>query len=99
MFLVAVWCVWFLVMGCDMKLFTEADVVHGRICAGRADLVEALTPWQRRGLQQTRSGYGAKLNTGLKINYGGKLRRLYATCYSNVASVWFCVKGVKIHVS
>lgn len=55
--------------------------------------------WMKRGLQQTATGYGRKLNTGRKIAYNGREYRLYATCYSNNASVWFTVQGKKIYVS
>ncbi len=87
-----------------MKAFTQADIVnHGggyqRIYADSADLVDSQPDWMKRGLQQTASGYGKQLNTGRKINFNGKLYRLYATCFSNVASIWFTVRGTKIYVS
>ena len=87
-----------------MREFTSEDVryhsgSYGRIYADVADLVYAPLPWQRAGLQQTASGYGGKLTTDKKIHYCGRLYRLYATCYSNAASVWFTVKGVRIYVS
>ena len=81
------------------KLFTQADVVNGRIFADGADLIEAPMWWHLRGLTQTATGYGRKLNTGRKINFNGRAYRLYATCFSNNASVWFTVRGVKISVS
>lgn len=84
-----------------MKLFTEADVRDGqfpRILTVREELVYDPPEWMKRGLQQTASGYGKRLNTGLKINYCGKLYRIYATCFSNVASCWFTVRGRKIYV-
>src|SRR5437868_7714124 len=87
--------------GWTVKEFTSKDVryhpgSYGRIYADPGDLVNCPLPWQRAGLQQTASGYGARLTTDKKINYGGRLYRLYATCYSNAASVWFTVKGVRI---
>jgi len=44
--------------------FTQVDIVdHGdgyrRIYADASELVYAPLPWQRAGLQQTTSGYGA----------------------------------------
>lgn len=82
------------------KSFTTADIVNGRIyIEGDFELVFAPLPWQERGLVQTRSGYGSKLTTQRKINFNGKLYRIYATCYSNVASNWFTVKGQKIFVA
>ncbi len=88
-----------------MKLFTDSDVEQhgaidnaGQICCHRSELVSAPTAWQKRGLQQTASGYGSKLNSGLKINFNGKLYRLYITIWSNAGSTWFTAKGRKIFV-
>lgn len=75
------------------------DSDYPRIYCDREDLTYNPPDWMRRGLQQTRSGYGNKLNTGLSINFNGKLYRLYSTCYSNAGSVWFTVKGKRIYVS
>lgn len=63
------------------------------------DLVDCPLWWQERGLQQTASGYGGRLTSNYKINYQGKLRRIYHSCFGNASSAWFMVKGVKIHVS
>lgn len=89
-----------------MKEFTEADVRdHGCIAGAgslvsvHGDLVDSPLDWQKRGLQQTASGYGARLTTSWKINFNGKLFRLYATCYGNAASVWFKAKGRTIYVA
>lgn len=50
--------------------------------------------WQRLGLQQTASGYGRKLTTPYLLDTGdGKQRRVYAICYSNVASHYVLIKG------
>ena len=90
-----------------MKHFTDADVVeHGRIAkAGRLtldrypeDLCARPLPWQRRGLQQTASGYGAKLTSQYKLSFNGKLYRIYHSCYGNASSAWFVAKGRKIFV-
>lgn len=54
--------------------------------------------WQKRGLQQTSTGYGSKLTSRYMINFEGKLRRIYQTCYSNVASSWFTYQGKRIYV-
>jgi len=87
-----------------MRQFTDADVVqHGngyeRIYADRADLVVDEPAWMKRGLTQTASGYGKKLNSGLKIHFNGRLYRLYTTIYSNNGITWFTAKGRKICVS
>lgn len=88
-----------------MKKFTLNDVEqHGAIAnagllyADRTELVNAPLDWQKAGLTQTASGYGAKLTTHNKIHFEGKLFRLYATCYGNSASVWFKFKGQTIFV-
>lgn len=81
-----------------MKEFTGDDVSNGRIFADRSELIFAPLEWQKRGLQETASGYGSRLNTGMKIRFDGRDYRLYATCFSNVSSVWFTVRGRKIYV-
>lgn len=83
-----------------MKMFTTADVTQNPgmypcICAETSELVVDPPAWMKAGLTQTASGYGAKLNSGLKINFNGCLYRIYHTCYSNVGSAWFMAKGVK----
>lgn len=89
-----------------MKLFTDNDVTpHGAVAgagslyADRSELVTDMLPWQKRGLQETATGYGAKLTTSLKINFNGKLYRIYCTCYGNSGLCWFKVKGRKIFVN
>lgn len=86
-----------------VREFTEVDVVrhtnYPRIYADRAELIDAPTAWQKMGLQQTATGYGNKLNSGLKIRYCGRDYRIYTTCYSNAGSSWFRAKGEKIYVS
>lgn len=81
-----------------MKVFTADDVRNGRIPVDIGDLVYSPLSWQLRGLQQTNSGYGAKLTSFHKINYNGRLYRLYQTCYGNCASSWFRCRGRKIFV-
>ena len=92
-----------------MKNFTDADVQHpfsatsslancGKINAESSDLVDAPLDWQKRGLQQTASGYGRKLTNSKKISFNGRLYRLYTTIFSNSGSTWFTVKGKKIFV-
>lgn len=84
-----------------MRQFTEADVRDDRIYVGDAsyDLVFDPPEWMEQGLQETATGYGNRLNTGRKISFNGKLFRLYATCYSNVTSVYFTTRGRRIFVS
>lgn len=85
------------------KHFLMSDVCReGRfptIYADRSELVMCQLPWQKRGLQQTASGYGAKLTSSFKIDFEGKLYRLYHTCYGNASSCWFTRKGERIYVN
>lgn len=54
-----------------------------------------LTDWQRRGLQQTSTGYGRKLNSGYMLRIHGVKReyRVYAVCFSNAASYYIIRQG------
>ena len=82
-----------------MKNFTEADVLRETISVNYPDdLVLAQLDWQKRGLQETASGYGSKLTGSYKISFNGKLHRIYHTCYSNSSSPWFKTKGRTIYV-
>lgn len=85
-----------------MRVFTENDVDkmgdYHRIFAEQSDLVEDRPEWMKRGLQETASGYGSRLNSGLKINFEGRLYRIYVTIYGNSGSSWFKVRGRKIFV-
>ena len=65
---------------------------------GQEDLVAYPLDWQKRGLQETASGYGKKLTTRYKVKYQGRMRRVYAVCYSNVASYYIFVKGEKLYL-
>lgn len=84
------------------KAFTTADVeergAYARISAEPHELVRDEPEWMRLGLVETATGYGRRLNTGRKIDYNGRHYRLYATCFSNNASIWFKVKGRIIYV-
>lgn len=85
----------------DIRDFSAADIVDGqfpRIYCDRSELVSAPLWYHLQGLQQTSSGYGAKLVTSLKICFEGRLYRVYCTCYGNNGSSWFMVKGRKIYV-
>lgn len=87
-----------------MKQFTDADVLpssafDGWIQADRSELVDAPMWYHKQGLQQTASGYGRKLNSGLKIHFNGKLYRIYVTIFSNAGTSWFTAKGKRYSVS
>jgi hypothetical protein len=51
------------------------------------------TEWQKAGLQETATGYGSRLNSGFKVHYAGRMRRVYIVCHSNVGSMYVMVKG------
>lgn len=55
-------------------------------------------PWRVAQLQQTASGYGAKLTSTRKIRIVGesRWRRVYITCYSNAGSAWVVVNGKRL---
>jgi hypothetical protein len=62
------------------------------------DFIDAPMWYHNKGLLQTATGYGSKLNTGKKALVGDKAYRVYATCFSNCASLYIIIKGVKIYV-
>ena len=63
------------------------------VAADNVDLIESPLEWQKRGLRQTATGYGSKLTTHYKVPFNGKQYRVYATCFSNCATLWFTVNG------
>ncbi len=62
------------------------------------DFIQCFLWWHKAGLQQTASGYGRKLTTVHKILYQKRLYRVYAICYSNVASLYIIVKNEKLFI-
>jgi hypothetical protein len=66
---------------------------HGK--DGEVTLERHPLPWQEQGLQETASGYGAKLTTVWKARFDGRLYRVYCTIYSNNGTCWFVSKGRK----
>ncbi len=51
------------------------------------------------GLTYTANGYGRKLPTRYMLSFNsGRFRRVYATCFSNVASYWVVVDGEKLYL-
>lgn len=84
------------------KAFTLADVIrtsnYPRISCDKSELLHAPTKWQEQGLQETATGYGKRLNSGLMIWFEGKYRRVYVTIYSNTGTSWFNYQGERIIV-
>jgi hypothetical protein len=77
--------------------FSDPELLRIRLDL-HTDAVKLPLEWQKLGLQQTRSGYGSKLTTEYMIHFCGRMRRVYATCFSNVASHWFELRANgKIH--
>ncbi len=62
------------------------------------EFIDAPLWYHTRGLMQTATGYGKKLNTGKKALAGNREYRVYATCNSNVSSCYIIIQGVKIYV-
>ena len=60
-----------------MKDFQDSDVqAHGAgagsiICL-KSELIRKELQWMKRGLQETATGYGARLNSGLMIRFKGR---------------------------
>lgn len=85
-----------------MKKFTDEDAqvyAGGRaIMAGNEDLIERPLQWQKDGLQQTASGYGAKLNSGYMVHFNGRLYRVYIVQWGNAGSAYFIAKGERIGI-
>jgi hypothetical protein len=55
--------------------------------------------WHKAGKQQTRSGYGSKLNTGRCVRFpDGTTRRIYVTCYSNAGTAWIVLRGKRVYL-
>ena len=69
-----------------------------KIRVTRSELIEQPLDWQRRGLQETRTGYGAKLRTRYVLRYNGRLRRLYCCCYGNSGILFITVHGERVIV-
>lgn len=91
-----------------MKVFSEtdlhvssgyaADPNGGHIICSKSELIHNPPDWMKRGLQETASGYGKRLNSGYSINWKGRIYRIYVTIFSNSGSCWFKPKGRKIWV-
>ena len=61
-------------------------------------LIHAPLWWHDQGLTQTATGFGRKLTTPYKIEFNGRLYRVYCTQISNAGSLWFTAKGICYNV-
>ena len=52
-----------------------------------------VTEWMKKGLSETASGYGRRLNTGRMVFFEGRWRRIYCCQYSNSGTNYFFYKG------
>jgi hypothetical protein len=63
------------------------------------ELIERPLDWQKQGLQQTSSGYGAKLTSTRCVKLAdGRVRRVYITCYSNAGSAWITLDRERFYL-
>lgn len=69
-----------------------------RIRITQSELIERPLDWQRRGLQETRTGYGPLLKTRYMLRYNGRLRRVYCRCYGNSGTLFITVHGERVIV-
>ena len=53
----------------------------------------SILPWQAKGLQQTRTGYGRKLTTTRKVFIDGTWKRVYCCIFSNSGTCYTLTAG------
>lgn len=74
----------------------ETEVTYADVT--KEDFIDSPLWWQKQGLMETATGYGSKLTTRYKVQYEGKLRRVYAICHSNCSSLFINVKKQKLFI-
>ena len=84
---------------CPLKGRESCAVTLYRVSADREDLIDSPMWFHKKGLSETRSGYGRRLNSGYKIMFNGRQYRCYVTIFSNSGTMWFKCKGTRIIVS
>lgn len=62
------------------------------------DLLYSPLWYHKKGIMQTATGYGPKLTTVNKIRHNGRQYRVYASCFSNVASLYILTKQGKLYL-
>lgn len=86
-----------------MKNFTQADIDRSgnlpRLSID-TDTDREYRPlwWHEKGLIETSSGYGRKLTTAYMLQFNGRARRIYCTCFSNCGTCWITVDGERVIV-
>ena len=63
------------------------------------DFIDAPMWYHKRGLQQTATGYGKKLNTGKKFHFENRYYRVYCCIFSNSGSNFITIKGETIYLT
>ena len=74
------------------------DDKYRRITVPESSLIEKKPWWMLRGLSESTSGYGAKLNSGYMIKFEGRIRRIYVCQFSNAGTCYIKYKGSDIIV-
>lgn len=54
--------------------------------------------YHKRGLMQTATGYGKRINTGYKVEYLGRARRIYCCIFSNAGTCYIIVNKQQVTV-
>jgi hypothetical protein len=67
---------------------SQAETAPHRIEAALKDLVVDEPQWMRWATIPTASGYGKKIPTRYKLWHNNRLHRIYACCFSNVATTY-----------
>lgn len=63
------------------------------------EIIDRPLNWQRQGLQETQSGYGARLTSARCVKLpNGIIRRIYVTQYSNAGSAWIRLGGKTVYL-
>lgn len=60
--------------------------IVGHIDLSEHETRENRPEWMKAGLQETRTGYGRRLNSGREVKYGGRWRRIYVCQMSNAGT-------------
>ena len=56
------------------------------------------TAWGTYYPGQGMDGYGSKITTDYILTYQGRKYRVYSTCFSNAASYWVTITGIKTYL-
>lgn len=65
---------------------------YKKIACDKQDLSIRELNWQKRGFQETATGYGNKLTTRYVINFEGRNYRVYCRCFSNNGTRYIVTK-------